>query len=88
MKIEQLSFKLKSEGYRRIINDIAEILGESIYLVEEKKKKSFNKVIATQLRILLCEGEDSLILKGGKVPVLAPVTDKTIVKEKIQQCWI
>jgi hypothetical protein len=81
VNIEQFSFKLKEEGFRKMLNDSAEIIGKSIFLIEEENLKSFYKVIATQLRILLCEGDDSLILKGGKIPLLAPLTDNYLVKD-------
>lgn len=65
MKIERFHFKLKEAGFKKHINESAEIIGNSIYLVLKEDKKSFLKVIATQLRLLLCDGDNSLIQKCG-----------------------
>jgi hypothetical protein len=78
MRIERFHFPLKDKGYQNHIRDSAVIISESIRLVLEEEKKPFLKVIALQLRLLLCD-EDPLILRGGNTELkLAPITNKMV----------
>ncbi|GAB1798639.1 hypothetical protein [Priestia megaterium] len=84
MEIEQFSFKRSERGYREQLQECAEIIGNSIVLVGEGKK-SFRKVIASQLRLLLCDKENSLLPKCDKNIKLAPVSNNYLLNDEDQQ---
>jgi hypothetical protein len=79
IKKDGLTFTRSNKGVYDLFNESLKILEYSIMLVEFFEVKEFNKVIAIQLRKLLCDthrGEDiSLIRKINSCPKLYPVTN-------------
>jgi hypothetical protein len=84
MKIEQFSIRLSERGYKEQLQECAEIIGNSIVLVAEGKK-SFRKVIAAQLRLLLCDKENSLLPKCDKNIKLAPLSINYLLNDENRQ---
>lgn len=80
---ENLIFKKSEQGLKKQMDDCIEIMSVSIVLADLVEIESFNTVIATQLRLLLCDTfkrkkeifDNSLILKVVSNPKLPPLTN-------------
>ena len=81
-KLSTLNFKNKfKKSRKKLLEDLLDcicIINKSIILVHEKPDKygCFVNVVATKLRILLCEGKDSLVNRLWKENKLHPLKEK------------
>ncbi len=59
---------MSEEELKQKFSDVIRVLEISTYLFEEKGRKEFLNVMAINLRLLLCDGENSLLPKVYKNP--------------------